>query len=189
MKFSEMFQLFKLEENQLQFALVLVFLAGYAVRIEEIGLTVVSHHFKHGLVGAGGVFILHIQNGIDPVFPHQRAKAVFDSKAGKQGGIVGRRLPVEVKLCGPPGANSVLQLKRRSRIAIAAVGGPQSRLGFQFQFSRLFQIMGVGDEIGFVLSLSGWGKAEEKQDKMPESRPDDGQIAVRRQDRWPSVGK
>src|SRR5580704_8925568 len=33
-------------ENQLQFALVLMFLAGYAVRIEEIGLSVVSHHFK-----------------------------------------------------------------------------------------------------------------------------------------------
>ena len=92
---------------------MLVLVAGCAVRIEEIRLAVVADDFQHGLVGAGDVFVFDVEDGIDRVFPHQGAKPVLDAEAGEEGGILGGGLPIEVELRGPPGADTVFELKRR----------------------------------------------------------------------------
>ena len=102
-------------EDQLEFGFVLVLAAGFAVGFGEVGLAVVADDFKEGFVGAGDAFVLDVEDGVDEVFAHQGAEAVFEAEAGEDGGILGGGLAVEIELGGPPGAGAVFEFDGRWR--------------------------------------------------------------------------
>ena len=152
MKFSEMFQAFRFEERiELQFCLVLVFLAGLVVGVGQISLSVVPDDLEQILVGAGDALVFDVKDRVDDVFAHQRAKAVLQPVAGEEGRLVGRGLPIEVKLRRPPGANAVFKFKGHGPETVASLRVGQGALGLDFEISGLLQVLGVGHEVGFLL--------------------------------------
>ena len=81
-------------KDQLEFPFMLMLLARLGVGIGEIRLAVVTDDFEEGFVGPGGVFILHIEDGVDPVLAHQGAEAVFKPKTGEDSRILPSRLAI-----------------------------------------------------------------------------------------------
>ena len=90
---------------------------------------------------------------------------VLEAKAGEQGGIAAGGLAVQIELGGPPGPGSVFELKGGGAIAAGRIGAGQGGLGFDLQVAGLFQIVGVGDEVGFVLRESGRNGQEAKEEQ------------------------
>ena len=87
-----------------------MFPAGNAVGYCVIGFDVVALDFLQNLIGAAGLFIFDIENGINEVLPLEQAKAVLPAKAGEDGAVMEGALAVEVKFSSPPCGGAVFEL-------------------------------------------------------------------------------
>ena len=81
------------------------------------------------------------------------------SEAGEQSGIGGRGLAVDIKLRGPPGLYAVFEFGGGGAEAVAALRASESGFRLDFEVSGLFEVVGVGDEIGLLLRCDGGGGA------------------------------
>ena len=72
-------------EDELEFSLVLMVAAGLAVGAGQIGLAVVADEFEDRLVGAGGIFVLDVENRVNSVVMHEGADAILDAETGEDG--------------------------------------------------------------------------------------------------------
>src|SRR6185437_10808296 len=137
--------------------------AGIAVGFSEVRLAVVANDLKKRFVGAGDALELDVEDGIDDVFLHQRAKAVFEAEAGIERGILGGGLAIEIELGGPPGPDAVFELTDGGAVALALAGLGEGGFGLDFEVSGLFEVVGIGDEVGFFLGARGWNGGNAKE--------------------------
>ena len=110
-----------------------------------------ANNFKESLVGAGGVFVLDVKHGVDEVFPHQRAEAVFEAEACEESRFLRGGLRVEIEFGRPPGANAVFELTGCGAVAVAVGGLGEGGFGLDFEISGLLKVVGIGDEVGLLL--------------------------------------
>ena len=82
-------------------------------------------------------------------------------------------LAIEVEFGGPPAgtpySNSTCDGSDTGGSGWLAEGG----FGFNFEISWFFEVVGIGDEVGFFLSLQGWrgeGEREWQRKQMPSRR-------------------
>ena len=157
-------------EDELEFGLVLVVAAEVAVGAGKVGLAIVTDELEDRLVGAGGVLVLHIEDWVDGVVAHERPDPILNAEAGKNGGILGCGLAIEVDLGGPPGAGAVLELYCRSSEVGAAIWFTEGGFGFDLEVAGLLQIVGVGDGVGLVLREGGGVPRIGKQAAMQKAQ-------------------
>ena len=165
-------------EDELEFGLVLVLAAGVAVGSGQVGLAVVADDFEDGLVGAGDVFVLDVEDRVDDVVAHERADAVLDAEAGKDGRILRGGLAIEIELGGPPGADAVFEFQGGGAVVGAAVGAGQGGFGFDFEVAGLLQVVGVGDEVGLLLGAGSRGEQARDRQKPGDSQTSSGLKAL-----------
>ena len=93
-------------------------------------------------------------------------KAVFKPEAGEEGRFVGGGLPIEVELGGPPGADAIFQFDVPWLRTVGAVGLAEGGFALDFEIAWLFEVMGIGDEVGFFLGPQGWQEAKVKKGQL-----------------------
>jgi hypothetical protein len=88
----------------------------------------VAFHFFQDLVGAAGLLVVDVENGIDEMLALQQAKAVLPAEASEDGAVVEGGLAIEIKLSGPPGSGAVFELGPEGvKIVALALGAARSR--------------------------------------------------------------
>ena len=129
-------------------------------------MAVVTDEREDRFVGARDVFVLHVEHRVDGVVAHERPDPILNAEAGKNGGILGCGLTIEVNLGGPRGAGAVLELYCRGSEVAAAIWFTEGGFGFDLEVAGLHQIVGVGEEAGLILRESGgaqdWKAARQK---------------------------
>jgi hypothetical protein len=137
MVFSAMFQPFEgFGKQELRFEFVVVLLAGDGVGDGVVGLDVVAFHFFQDLVGAAGLLVFDVENGIDEKLALQQAKAVLPAGASGDGAVVEGGLAIEIKLGGPPGGGAVFELSPEGMKIVALALGAEGREVFDFEAAR-----------------------------------------------------
>ncbi len=121
MVFSAMFQpLNVLDRDQLGFEFVPVFLARFGVGVAVVCFDVVAFDLFQDLVGAAGVFVLDVEDGVDEMLVLEQAEAVLPAKASKDRAVVESGLAIEIKLGGPPGGGAVFEFRPEGVEVIAS---------------------------------------------------------------------
>src|ERR1700730_5702248 len=135
-------------ENQFEFGLSFLLVA--AVTTEEIGAAVVAYDLEQRFVCAVDVGEFEVEDGIDPELAAERADAILPTETSEQRALACCGLSVKVKLGGPPGFDSVFQFQGAGDERVAAFGGAGDVLGGNLKRARIFQVVGIGDEIIFL---------------------------------------
>src|SRR5437588_10777419 len=143
-------------QDQLGFELSLFLVPGIAAGCRDIVFPVVANHFQQSLVGAADVFKLHIEHRVDPVLAWQHAKAVLDSVSREKRGLACRGLAIQVKLAGPPALYTVFQFRGSTQEAVTDARFSGHAFGCKLQISRLFHLVGIGDEEWPFGGPGGW---------------------------------
>src|SRR5260370_23481787 len=149
-------------ENQLQFDFVVVFLASFGIRSEEVRLQVVTFALFQDFVRAILVFVLDVENRIDEVLAFQRPETVFPAKSREQCAVAERGLSVEIKLGRPPGRGTAFKFCPEGVKAVAAALRAKRGEVLDFQVSGLFKVVVVNDEVRILLG-KGRGLVENNQ--------------------------
>src|SRR5581483_5394493 len=98
------------------------------------------------------IFILQVQNRIDPMFAFERTKAVFKSPTGEDGTVARRRLAFQIELRCPAGGDSILNFGVRGKVEVLAGTRDSERTaGFDLQVAGLFEVMVVSHEVRILL--------------------------------------
>jgi hypothetical protein len=154
-------------EDEFVFHLALDLFAGDGVGDGVIGDAGVAGDFEQAAIGEIVVFVLDVEDGIDPVLAGQDAEAIFPAEAGEDGGVVHGGLAAEVDLGGPPGAGAVFELDGGADEGIAVGRGAVGALVVDLEVVGLLHGVGVGDEVGRLLGVrrtEGSDGEEERED-------------------------
>jgi len=82
-------------------------------------------------------------------------------------------LTVQIEFSGPPAINSIFEFNSGGDEGITSFGSSGDALGSDFQISRLFQLVRVGDEVG-LLTVQQGGPATEGGIEGQHCRPGHG---------------
>ena len=149
---------------------MIVFLASDGVGDGIVGFDIVTLDFFQDLVGAAGLLVFDVENGIDEVLALEKAEAVLPAEAGEDGAVAESGLAVEVELGGPPGGRAVFELGPEGVKVVAAALGAEGGEVLDFEAARLLEIVVVGDDVRTLLRRRGRdesGRRGEGQSEMP----------------------
>src|SRR5450432_115051 len=121
--FDEVPTLVSAREQELELQLMSMLPSGDGVGIEPVFLDIVAFHFFQNFVGAAGVFVFDIDDGIDEVLALERTKAILPAEPGEKSAVVKRGLAINVELGGPPGGSAVFEFHPESVEIVAAALG------------------------------------------------------------------
>src|SRR6266705_2642240 len=150
-------------QNKLCFELPFVFEARFPVGSAVIFLTVEADNFFQRFVGSIDVFVLHIENRIDAVLAKQQAKTVLKPEAGQQSAIMQRVLAVDIELRRPPAFGSVFEFGPITNERVDTSCPSDHRIGGDFQVTRFFHVVVVGDKVGPFLGETRRGNNSESE--------------------------
>src|SRR5882757_979766 len=112
------------------------------------------NNFEQAAVGRVDVFVLDVENGVDEVLAQQRPETVLPAISVEHGAVIRSALAGEVHFGGPPSSGSVFEFNRAAGEWVSKLGRCLYTLEFDFEISRLFEGVGISDEIGPLLSRS-----------------------------------
>src|SRR6266403_3464161 len=141
---------------------MLMFPAGYGIRIRGVRFAVMTFDFLQDLVGTADVFVLDIKNRVDEMLMLQQPEAILRAKPGKKSAVVEIGLAVEIKLRGPPRSSSIFELHPKSMEVVAAALRAKRGEVFDLEAARLLHVVIVGNNVRILLSPGGKGKKHKK---------------------------
>ncbi len=125
----------------------------------------VSSNLQETFVCPIDVFVLQIQDGIDPVRLTKGTEAILEPEAGEHGGVMLRRLPLQIHLGGPPTGHAVLKLYCLPVKRIRVFGGAVDVLTGDLQVAGLLQDVGVGDKVRRLLGTEVGRETDQRQNQ------------------------
>ncbi|PYX37639.1 MAG: hypothetical protein DMG81_13670 [Acidobacteria bacterium] len=82
----------------------------------------------------------------------QYAEAVLQSPSGKDRAVANRALTFQIQFRGPTGSDPVFDLHVRSNVGtLPGTRNSGSRVSFEFQVTRFFEMVVISDEVGALL--------------------------------------
>jgi len=138
-------------EQEFGFDFVVVLLAGNGIRVKVVGFDVVTFDLFEDLVSSAGVLVFDVENGVDKMLLPQEAEAVLPTETGEDSAVVEGGLSVEIDLGRPPCGGPVLELGPEGVEVVAPALGAKGGEVFDFETSRLLQIVVVGHDVGTFL--------------------------------------